>query len=107
MSDYKTLGEALRIFNLHTKERARDSKDVIEWYRERAWYYRTMADNILEDEPVMTDEKYSIACEQYVILRSMYHHNRILSIRLTDVMLNIADAKNQLAYVLIAIKELR
>ena len=107
MSDYKTLGKALRIFNLHTKEREKDSRDAIKWYIERADYYNTMADGTLEDEQEMTYEEYRIACEQYVMLRSMYRHNCIIYVRLTDVMMNIADARDQLEYVLIAIKELR
>ena len=107
MSEYKTMGGALRIFISHTKEREKDLRDAIKWYIERAYYYNEMADGTLEDEQVMTYEEYGIASEQYVMLRSMYRHNSIIYVRLTDVMMNIADARNQLEYVLIAIKELR
>ena len=107
MTDYKTLGEAFRIFNEHTSNRSDNAIYNSNWYLARAEFYSKLADNVLEDAADMTDSQYQIIIEQFAMLRSMYNHNKTTAVSVLDTMLRIYDSKKQLDLVLISIKELR
>ena len=107
MSDYKTLGEAFRVFTEHVSNNIHNAKHNSEVYLALAGHYHKLSDDVLEDAADMDDLQYQVAIEQFVMLRSMYNHNRLNAVSVLDTMLRVYDAKQQLNLVLISIKELR
>lgn len=84
MTDNKTLGEAFGVIIDYMEKSAVETEKEMKRQRQLSDFYCNTGESILADEEAMNDEEWSIACQQYAMVRGMYHHHNRREAALSD-----------------------